>query len=232
MKLRDMGQSSLSYRIKKSNRKTLSIYIEPSGKITVLAPGHKTDAEIESAIESKKLQIYRKIAEFEELTQTQKVRELVGGESYLYLGRNYRLNFVESQDVALKIVNGYFSLRLSDKHDANEVFKDYYRKKGMMKISERIKIYQQQMGVKFSSLKVMDLQNRWASYSSKTENLCFNWKCIMLPIDILDYVVVHELAHIKYANHSAEFWSEVDKIIPDYAKRKIWLRYNGANIDL
>lgn len=232
MKLNDMNQTNLSYKIKKSTRKTLSIYIEPNGEVTVLAPEHKTDTEIHSAIESKKLQIYRKIAEFEDIKQTQKSRELVSGESYLYLGRNYRLNFVELQDVPIKLANGYFSLRLTEKQNANEVFKDYYRKKGMIKILERIKIYQHLMNVSFSNLKVMDLQNRWGSYSGVTETLCFNWKCMMLPIDILDYIVVHELAHIKHANHSAEFWCEVDKIMSDYSKRKNWLRINGASIDL
>ena len=55
---------------------------------------------------------------------------------------------------------------------------------------------------------------------------------MMLPVDILDYVVVHELAHFKYPNHSVEFWQEVDKIMPDYLRRKNWLRINGAGINL
>lgn len=227
-----MAPSNLTYKIKRSNRKTLSIYIEPNGDILILAPENKTDAEINLAIESKKLQIFRKIAEFNELQATKKVRELVSGESYLYLGRNYRLKFTENQDIPLKICQGYFSLRIMDKKQSNQIFKDFYRKKGLKKIAERIDLYQNQMGVSFSSIQVMELQNRWASYSKKTGSLCFNWKCMMLPINILDYVVVHELAHIKYPDHSPEFWGEVDKIIPDYHERKNWLRINGASIDL
>lgn len=227
-----MAPSNLSYKIKKSNRKTLSIYIEPNGDILILAPENKTDAEINLAIESKKLQIFRKIAELNELQATKKVRELVSGESYLYLGRNYRLKFTENQDIPLKIFQGYFSLRIQDKEKSNHIFKDFYRKKGLQKIAERIKLYQPQMGVSFSKIQVMELQNRWASYSKKTGSLCFNWKCMMLPVNILDYVVVHELVHIKHQDHSPEFWGEVDKVMPNYHERKNWLRYNGASIDL
>ncbi|MBX9598835.1 MAG: M48 family metallopeptidase [Burkholderiales bacterium] len=227
-----MRLNNLSYIIKRSRRKTLSIYVEPTGEITVLAPENKTDAEINAVINSKKLQIYRKLAEISELKATQKVRELVSGESYLYLGRNYRLKFVDSQNVALKLSNGYFSLREKDRQSSQLVFKDYYRCKGLVKITERVKLYQSQMGVKFKNIQVMELQNRWGSYSRKTNNLCFHWKCMLTPIDVLDYIVVHELAHIKHPNHSAEFWNEVDKIMPDYQKRKDWLRYNGAGIGL
>lgn len=227
-----MAQNDLHYTVKKSRRKTLSIYIEPTGEITILAPENKSDAEINAVISSKKLQIYRKLAELAELKATQRVRELVSGESYLYLGRNYRLKFVDSQDVALKLSNGYFSLRERDRQSSQLVFKDYYRRKGLIKIAERVKLYQPQMGVECESIQVMELQSRWGSYSRKTNNLCFHWKCMMLPLNILDYVVVHELAHIKYPNHSSEFWNEVDKIMPDYQKHKDWLRYNGASIDL
>ncbi len=227
-----MAQNDLHYTVKKSRRKTLSIYIEPTGEITILAPENKSDAEINAVISSKKLQIYRKLAELAELKATQRVRELVSGESYIYLGRNYRLKFVESQDVALKLSNGYFSLRTLEKEKSKQIFKDFYRKKGLKKIAERIGLYQNQMGVSFSSIQVIELQNRWASCSKKTGSLCFNWKCMMLPIYILDYVVVHELAHIKHPDHSPEFWGEVDKIMPNYHERKIWLRYNGASMDL
>jgi predicted metal-dependent hydrolase len=72
---------------------------------------------------------------------------------------------------------------------------------------------------------------RWAS-CSKTHGLSFHWKCMMAPPRIIDYVVVHELCHIHHRNHSALFWNEVDKVMPDYDERKNWLRNNGANLDL
>ena len=72
---------------------------------------------------------------------------------------------------------------------------------------------------------------RWAS-CSKNKDLTFHWKCMMAPLKIIDYIIVHELCHIHHLNHSDAFWNEVDKILPDYLGRKEWLRKNGASLDL
>lgn len=224
--------NNIQYSLKKSNRKTLSIYVEVDGSISVLAPIHKTDEDINKAIESKQLQIYRKISELNELRESQVIRELVNGESYLYLGRNYRLQFVDSQNVPVKLENGYFKICRNNKLPVEQLLKKYYKEKCIQKVKERIKIYSAQMRVEFNQLKVMELKNRWASYSPATRNINFNWKCIMAPLNVIDYIVVHELAHIKHNNHSDAFWSEVDKVIPDYRERLEWLRYNGASISI
>ena len=91
--------------------------------------------------------------------------------------------------------------------------------------------YQGKMGVEPKSVRVLDLKNRWASCSAGG-HLNFHWKCMMAPTTILDYIVVHELAHLRYPNHTAAFWNEVDKVMPDYRERKEWLRVNGAGMDL
>jgi hypothetical protein len=77
----------------------------------------------------------------------------------------------------------------------------------------------------------MELNNRWASCSANGD-INFHWKVMMLPLTILDYVIVHELAHLKYANHTAAFWNLVDKVLPDYQERKAWLKFRGAGMDL
>lgn len=88
------------------------------------------------------------------------------------------------------------------------------------------------MGVETGQIRVMELHHRWASCSVATGDLNFHWKCLMAPLSILDYIIVHELAHLKYNNHSDAFWNEVDKIMPDHRERKAWLRVNGAGMDL
>ncbi len=79
------------------------------------------------------------------------------------------------------------------------------------------------MGVEPRSVKVLDLKHRWASWTPGG-NLNFHWKCMMAPPTILDYIVVHELAHLHLPNHTTAFWNEVDKVMPDYQERKEWLR--------
>ena len=82
------------------------------------------------------------------------------------------------------------------------------------------------MGVSDGSITVREQKTRWGSCSAKG-NLNFNWKLVLMPEEILDYVVVHELAHRLQMNHSTEFWDEVEKILPDYRKRRQWLKENG-----
>ena len=77
----------------------------------------------------------------------------------------------------------------------------------------------------------MELQNRWASCSNKG-NVNFHWKCAMAPIDVLSYIVVHELAHLIHPNHTTAFWNEIDKVYPNYDKQVQWLKLNGAGMDL
>ena len=162
--------------------------------------------------------------------------EWVNGETFLYLGRAYRLSLVSDQNSDLKLHEGRFCLNRSlidtgGTKAARKSFESYYSKKGLKRIEDRLKYYSQKVGVTSSSIKVKDLGFRWAS-CSKANVLSFHWKCMMAPPKIIDYIVVHELCHIHQRNHSSAYWNEVDKVMPDYRERKQWLRTNGANLDL
>jgi predicted metal-dependent hydrolase len=221
----------IEYKLAKSERKTASIYIERDGSISVLAPEQWNQEQIEKMLERKRPWIYRGLAEWEDLNATRITREFVSGEGFLYLGRTYRLRIVENQNKPLLLKDGYFCLRSDMTHHAQEIFKEFYRKKGQPKIAERVEYYKHKMGVKPGQVRVMELKNRWASCSNGGD-LNFHWKCIMAPLRIMDYIVVHELAHLIHINHTEAFWGEIDKVMPDYRERKDWLRVNGAGMDL
>ena len=127
--------------------------------------------------------------------------------------------------------DGYFCLRADQKSNGPAAFRALYRAKAVTRIGDRVAYYQEKMGVAPKSVRVLDLKNRWASCSAD-DHLNFHWKCMMAPTTILDYIAVHELAHLRYPNHTAAFWNEVDKVMPDYRERKEWLRVNGAGMDL
>jgi len=221
----------IQYVLKRNNRKTGSIYVERDGQITVLVPRKTTKAEVEEILEQKRKWIYTALAEWEDLNATRVAREFVNGEGFLYLGRSYRLRLVDEQDEALLLKGGYFCLCRNKNGRPAETFKNFYRDKGLSKISERIGYYQDKMGVDVQDVRVIELQNRWASCTKKG-TLNFHWKCIMAPLTIVDYIIVHELAHLIHSNHSPAFWSEVEKVIPDYRERKEWLRKNGAGMTI
>lgn len=219
-----------------ADRKTTDIVIERNGSIVVRPPLNHTPEQVDAIVESKRMWIYRNLAEWRDLNATSVIREWVNGETFLYLGRSYRLSLMTEQAEPLKLKEGRFCLsrKLIDEGGttaAKKAFEAYYIEKGLQRISERVKYYAPKVGVTASSIKVKDMGFRWASCSASGA-LNFHWKCMLAPAKIIDYIIVHELCHMHYRNHSEAFWNEVDKVIPDYRERKEWLRKNGAGLSL
>jgi predicted metal-dependent hydrolase len=221
----------IGYQLKKSDRKTTSIYIERDGTVSIIAPAPFNIEKIEQIIESKRSWIYRSLAEWEDLNRTRIHREYVNGESFLYFGRNYRLQLVSGQDEPLMFQQGQFKLVQAEVQNAPEHFKMFYKAKLQKKLKSRLKQYQSKMKNQSSDIRVMELQNRWGSCTSKGV-INFHWKCAMLPLSVLDYVIVHELAHLGDKTHSASFWRTVEKVMPNYEEAKTWLKFNGAGMSL
>ena len=223
----------IEYTLQRSQRKTASIYIERDGKVSVLVPEELSNSQVEELLEGKRKWIYRNLAEWEDLNATRVQRDYVNGEGFMYLGRSYRLKLVDEQEAPLLLKDGYFCLLSNNGSapNADNAFKNFYRDKGKRKIPERVAYYQDRMGVEANVVKIMELKNRWGSCTPEG-NMNFHWKCMMAPSSVIDYIVVHELAHLIHSNHTQAFWNEVDKVMPDYADRKEWLRQNGAGMDL
>jgi predicted metal-dependent hydrolase len=223
----------IEYSLVRSRRKTASIYIERDGQVSVLVPDKLSDRQVETLLESKRRWIYSSLAEWHDLNDRKVQRQFVNGEGFLYLGRSYRLKLVPDLSEPVMLKDGYFCLRTAGgsgrDHEAD--FKAFYRAKGALRIPPRVTYYAAKMGVHPRATRVLELKHRWAS-CSPGGTLNFHWKCLMAPMTILDYIVVHELAHLIHANHTKAFWNEVDKVMPEFQERKEWLRVNGAGMDL
>jgi len=219
-----------------SPRKTTDIVIERNGVITVRPPADYTPEQVDAVVESKRMWIYRSLAEWKDLNASAVVREWVNGETFLYLGSAYRLSLVSDQTCALQLKEGRFCLgrdviEQGGAEAARQTFEAYFSDKGMQRISERVNYYVPKVGVKVASIKVKEMGYRWASCGT-SGTLNFHWKCMMAPQKIIDYIVVHELCHLHHRNHTDGFWNEVDKVMPDYRERKDWLGRHGASLDV
>lgn len=219
-----------------SDRQTTDIVIERNGNITVRPPKRMTQEQVDETVFSKRMWIYRNLAEWRDLNATRITREWVSGESFLYLGSNYRLQLVQEQDEPLKLKDGRFCLLRSviengGSKAAHQAFEFFYKEKGMPRLKKRVTLLAGKVGVKPRRIQIKDIGYRWAS-CLKNGDLNFHWKCLMAPLTIIDYIIVHELCHLHHRDHSAAFWNEVDKILPDYRERKDWLRVRGAELDL
>ena len=104
-----------------------------------------------------------------------------------------------------------------------------YRQLARRVIGQRVSYFAAKMGVTCGRIFIRAQKTRWGSCSGQG-NLNFNWKLILMPPEILDYVVVHELAHRKQMNHSPAFWAEVERILPDWRERRRWLREKGGEV--
>lgn len=219
-----------------TERKTTDIVIERNGVVTVRPPKGFSPEQVDAVVHSKRMWIYRNLAQWRDLNATAVVREWVNGESFLYLGRSYRLSLVANQSAELKLRQGRFCLKrdLIDQGGevaAKKAFEAFYRTKGENRLQGRVAYFAPKIGVTPTGVNVADLGYRWASCTKKNL-LRFHWKCMMAPPKIIDYMVVHELCHIHHRNHTDLFWNEVDKVMPDYSERKLWLKKYGAGLDL
>lgn len=219
-----------------TERKTTDIVIERNGAVVVRPPRHLSPENVDAVVESKRFWIYRNLAEWRDLNATAVVREWVNGETFLYLGRSYRLSLVGDQKQALKLENGRFCLQRSlieksGVKSARAAFEAYYAEKALIRFRNRVRIFAPKVGVTPTDVEVKDLGFRWGTCTVNGK-LTFHWKCMMATPKVIDYLVVHELSHMHHRNHSDAFWNEVDKVMPDYKEQKDWLRRNGASLDL
>ena len=216
-------------------RRTADIILERDGTVTVRAPRHLSDEGVDRIVAKKRYWIYKNLAEWRDLNVRRVIREFRNGEGFLYLGRSYKLSLVINQTEDLMLKNGRFLLPRTIAQAGDEVardaFRNFYLRKGLIKIPQRVALFASKVGVTLKDVCIRDLNYRWASCSNDGK-LVFHWKCMMAPLKITDYIVVHELCHLHHRDHTQEFWNEIDKVMPDYQERKAWLRENGASLDV
>jgi len=220
----------LDYKIQYSKRKTLNISVERDRSIIVRAPENLSTERIDEIVHSKKNWIKDKINHAQKYPVDFKAKEFISGEALLYLGRNYQLLVVEEDFEGIKF-NQSFSISKSNQNNANQLFKEWYLAKALEKIKPLAQKYAANLGVKYNECKTSEMKYRWASCTPKN-NILFNWRIIKSPIYVLEYLVVHELAHLIEQNHTPEFWNIVSIQVPNYEKAKKWLKEKGQLLEI
>jgi len=214
-----------------SRRKTLSITVERDRTVVVKAPTGTPAEKIQKAVESRKQWIYEKI-HHEQKYRTPlhpPGKELVNGESLLYLGCSYQIELVDSvKDIAL--IENRFLVPAHQMQKRGTVFRKWYIQQAKEIILSRVQHYAERLGVSFNEAKIIDSKYRWGSCTT-TDNLTFNWRLIKAPMFVIDYVVVHELAHFLESNHTPRFWGIIRSQIANMEKAKHWLKVHGEMLD-
>jgi len=228
------GKGYIVEIIRTSRRKTASIKVN-EGKVSIIVPESLSTEQIESLLTKKHRWIKEKLSLNEE-TVLIKAKEFVSGESFAYLGRNYRLKVIEGLYPAIKLHQGRFVASVRDKTVNNapsikQMLIRWHKQHAEAKLIEKTARYAKIISVCPSSVGIKFYQSRWGS-CSPTADIHYNWKIIMAPNRIVDYVVVHELCHILHHDHSPAFWQTVERYFPDYLECKEWLKLNGKRLDI
>ena len=236
-----IGNTLIEYNIVRTNRKTLGINIDLEEGVVVRSPEKLNNKKIEDIVKNKSDWILKKLDKLGEIKDKPAPKEFMSGEKLPYIGRRYRLKVIEDENIKkakVKLYQGKFIVKVDPnlkgdkrREKIRDAFISWYREHADKKIKKRVKKYKDQIGVEPNKIKVKKQKKRWGSCSNKG-NLNFNWKLIMAPMSIIDYLVVHEMTHLIYPDHSREFWEMVETIIPDYKEKQEWLRINGNRLNI
>jgi hypothetical protein len=212
----------------RSKRKTVGLYVESDGRLIVRAPRGVPRAFIDAFVQEKEAWIREKQALARQMAKQSRPRQFVDGENFLFLGESYPLQIVDHQAKPL-VFDAGFHLRRDAQPQAVAHFEAWYRGQARKLISERVAWYAQQHGFHYKKIRIGAARTRWGS-SSTTGTLSFTWRLIMAPLDMIDYVVVHELVHTRVRNHSPAYWQALAEIMPDYKSRLDWFYKHGHTL--
>lgn len=200
------------------NRKKIAILIDSLGFITVKAPKDTSKETIISAMEHHGKLILEKLHNIAEARETAKIREYQEKGKFLYLGKEYFLHeLIETGELN------------EEKLQSN--LKKFYFSSCKKIVGERVSIYQIQLRVKPKTIEVVESKTKWGSCSSD-KKLTFNYRLAMAPIEVIDYVIIHELCHLIHMNHDRSFWRRVGSIMPDYKEKQEFLARHGSSMTL
>lgn len=231
MKLQGLGE--IEYEIQYLNRKTLSLSVSEHGVLEIKAPYTLSQKQIEDFILQKSNWIKKQLQKLEQGKQGKPLVEWKNQEVLTICGNEYRLHIEQRRDSKrdiVQLVNGNeICLTTPDISTQNirEMFCFWCKKACKPLMEQRIAYFAEKMQLSYGRITLKEQKTCWGSCSSKG-NLNFNWKLLLMPPEIMDYVIVHELSHLREMNHSKRFWSVVEGVLPDYKGRRKWLKENGS----
>ncbi|MCJ7622143.1 MAG: M48 family metallopeptidase [Anaerolineaceae bacterium] len=222
----------LAYTIQRSaRRRKLTITVERDRSVVVHAPEETSDEKIRQVVESKRQWIYEKTGhpqKYKDLPHAPG-KELVSGESALYLGRQYRIEMVKTGLSEIQFSHRFLIPATHGKKQA-EALREWYIKKATEKIVPRVRHHARELGVSYAKVKIVDNRYRWGS-CTVNNNVNLNWRLIKAPMFVIDYIIVHELAHLIETNHTPKFSNIVRAQSPTMEKAKAWLKENGQLLE-
>jgi len=222
-----MTTTLLAYTLIRSRRKTVALIVQGSGSLVVRAPLRLARRTIDQFVASKAEWIDKHRQAVKAHPEAPPAHRYAASELFWFLGQRYPLEIVPSTAAPLlELKDGKFRLAARGTARAAAVFETWYKRQARLVLSEQVALRAAFHMLTVSGVRISSARTRWGSCSSRG-SLSFTWRLALAPVEVVDYVVAHELAHLQVRNHSPAFWQEVSRLLPDYAPRKQWLKANG-----
>lgn len=219
------GRKTIYFSLLYCERKTMEIAVHPDSTVVVKAPVQSDITLIEKKIINRARWILKQLNYFKQFNPKTPDRCYVNGETHLYLGKQYRLKLIEGQKNSVKLSGGYFHITFRNEptpSDAKKLLNQWYSEKAKFQFAESMDRCWQKftdLGIDQPELSIKRMQKRWGSLSDKG-TITLNTDLIRAPKECIDYVVTHELCHLKYHDHSPEFYMLLGSVIPGWKKIK------------
>lgn len=214
----EIGDRIIEYGVQYGKRKKLLINIDEIGFITIKAPNNASEGDIINFIRQNGKWIKEKLDEISEFRKIPIIKVYDGEGKFFHLGKQFCLHeLIETSELG--------------KEELKTKLKKFYISSCKKIIEERIKVYQQQLGVKPKTVEVVESKRQWGSCNSD-KRITFNYRLAMAPLEVIDYVIVHELCHLIHMNHDRSFWRLVGSVLRDYKKREEFLAIHGSHMML
>ncbi|MCK5232611.1 MAG: M48 family metallopeptidase, partial [Desulfobulbaceae bacterium] len=219
------GHTRIDFSYRFVQRKTLAISVHPDLSVTVKVPEGTEVEEIRKKIKKRGAWIRKTWREFELYLPKQPPRQYVSGETHRYLGRQYRLKILQGKEDSVKCLRGYLWVTSSCEPTsarAEKLLGDWYRRQAHRVFRKRLEVCFQRVarkGVETPTLRIQKMAGRWGSCSDQGR-IILNLELIKAPKECIDYVIIHELCHLKEKYHGPRFWRMLEKLMPDYRERR------------
>ena len=214
-----------------SERTTIEITVERDASLVLKAPSDTTIERATQFVIDKRQWVYRKLAEKDALTGPLITKQFVEGEGFAYLGRSYRLTLSE-QVADVRLERGRFQMNPSQAGEGAAAMRRWYTSTGSQWLAKRVRPWAARRGEDTIEVAVRDLGYRWGSARpvEGPQSINIHWAALQLPPSLIDYILVHELAHLHEINHTPEFWAIVARLMPAYETHKTVLASFGKNV--
>ena len=222
----------ITCKVIRSKRKTLSLQVHRDGSIVVRAPIFTLSFQIRSFVKKMQSWIEKQQKSFAKMPQIT-TRSFQNGAKFLVLGEEYPLELsspIPGKRPSVRFENA-FRIATSSVKQGKELLEKWYRQEARRIFTQRLEYYSKRHNLTYKVLKLSSAKTRWGS-CSRQKNINLNWRLIMAPLDIIDYVIAHELSHTMHMNHSKRFWVQVEEMVPSHKMHKKWLKDFGRSLHI